>query len=134
MKKILSVILSVVILFVSMGFTVSSHKCGGKRVKTVLNIGNADVSCGMETTKKDCSDDKQMNSNCCQDQFQKIQLNDDYTQVISFKNFTPDFTVIFVAILFNILPTENVQTFSFKDYLPPPLIKDIKVLVQSFLI
>lgn len=134
MKKFLSVILSSVILFISMGFTVSSHICGVERIKTVLSIGNTDVSCGMETTKKDCSHDKQMNSNCCQDEFQKMQLNDDYTKVITFKNFTPDFTIIFVALLFNILPTENVQTFSYKNYLPPPLVKDIKVLVQSFLI
>ena len=134
MKKIFSVILSLVILFTSMGFTLSSHKCGGKRVKTVLNIGNADVSCGMETTKKGCSDDKQMNSNCCQDEFQKIQLNDNFTKTVSFEKLSPNFTVVFVSILFDLLPTVNTQSFFFKNYLPPPLVKDIKVLVQSFLI
>ena len=135
MKKIFLVILSFVILFASMGFTVSSHICGGKRVKTVLNIGHSDVSCGMEnTSNKKCADEKQMKSNCCQDEFQKIQLNDNYTPTVSFKHFSPDFTVVFVAILFDLLPNANVQPFFFKNYLPPPLVKDIKVLVQSFLI
>ncbi len=135
MKKIFSAILSLVILFTSMGFTVSSHECGGKRVKTVLSIGNANVSCGMETTTGDCeSSTKKMKANCCKDEFQKIQLNDDYTQTTTFVHFSPDFTTVFAAILFDLLPNVSTQSFFFKNYLPPPLVKDIKVLVKSFLI
>lgn len=135
MKKIFSVILSFVILFTSMGFTISSHKCGGKRVKTVLNIGVADVSCGMEnTSSKKCADKNQMKSNCCQDEFQAIQLNDNYTKITSFEYSSPSFTIFFVAILFDLLPNVKTPHLFFKNYLPPPLVKDIKVLVQSFLI
>lgn len=135
MKKIFSVILSLVILFISMGFTVSSHICGGKRVETVLNIGITDVSCGMENTSKNkCADEKQMNSNCCQDEFQAIQLNDSYTKITSFEQFSPSFTIAFVAILVYLLPNVKTPHLFFKNYLPPPLVKDIKVLVQAFLI
>lgn len=135
MKKIFSIILSLVILFTSMGFTVSSHICGGKRVETVLNIGITDVSCGMEnTSQKKCADEKQMKSNCCQDEFQKIQINDNYTKITSFEHFSPSFTIAFVAILVDLLPNVKTPHLFFKNYLPPPLVKDIKVLVQSFLI
>ena len=134
MKKFFSVILSLVILFTSMGFTLSSHHCGGKRVKTVLNLGITDVSCGMENSKKGCSDSTKMNSNCCQDEFQKIQLNNDYTQVVSYEKISLDFTIVFVSILFDLLPNTATETYFFKNYAPPPLVKDIKVLVQSFLI
>lgn len=44
MNKIFSVILGFVILITSMGFTVSSHVCGGKKVKTVVSVGATDVS------------------------------------------------------------------------------------------
>lgn len=135
MKKIFSVILSLVILFISMGFTVSSHKCGGKRVKTVLNIGITDVSCGMEnTSNKKCADKNQMKSNCCQDEFQAIQLNDNYTKITSFEHFSPSFTIAFVAILVDLLPNVKIPHLFFKNYLRPPLVKDIPILVQSFLI
>ena len=65
MSKIFSVILSFVILITSMGFTVSSHICGGKKVKTVLSVGAADVSCGMEKNENNCATKKQMKPNCC---------------------------------------------------------------------
>jgi hypothetical protein len=135
MQKIFSAILSLVILFTSMGFTVSSHICGGKKVKTVLDLGVSNVSCGMEKTENKCQTDKQMKSNCCQDEFQKIQIKDNYTQVFAKeKIITSDYVVLFVTVLFSFFPNENIQSFTYKDYLPPPLIKDIPVLVQSFLI
>lgn len=117
-----------------MGFTVSSHICGGERVKTVLNLGVSDVSCGMEEMKSTCETGKQMKSNCCQDEFQKIQINDNYTKITSFEHFSPSFTIAFVAILVDLLPNVKTQHLFFKNYSPPPLVKDIKVLIQSFLI
>ncbi|MGE0562553.1 MAG: hypothetical protein AB7O47_12110 [Flavobacteriales bacterium] len=135
MKKIFSAILSLVILFTSMGFTLSSHICGGKKVKTVLDLGVSDVSCGMEKTESKCQTDKQMKSNCCQDEFQKIQINDSYTQeFIKEKIITSNYVLLFVAVLFDFFPNENIQSFIYKDYIPPPLIKDIPVFFQSFLI
>ena len=83
MNKIFSVILSFVILVTSMGFTVSSHICGGKKVKTVLSVGVADVSCGMEKNANNCATKKQMKPNCCQDEIQLIQNDEDYTQQIT---------------------------------------------------
>lgn len=118
-----------------MGFTVSSHKCGGKRVKTVLNLGATDVSCGMEkTSKKKCAGEKQMKSNCCQDEFQNIQINDNFTQELTKESYLSDFTILVVAELFDLLPNDNNTTLFFRDYLPPPLVRNIPVLIQSFLI
>jgi hypothetical protein len=119
-----------------MGFTLSSHMCGGKRVETVIGMVTDDVSCGMEKAENNCasSNPVQMKSNCCQDEFQKIQNDNDYTQREVKFDSSHDFAIVFIAVLNNLLPTNSVQTIFYKDYSPPPLIRDIPVMVQSFLI
>lgn len=134
MKKIFSVILSLVILFTSIGFTVSSHICGGKRVKTEFGLMMSDVSCGMEISENSCSSEEYMESNCCQNQFQTIQMNEDYSQPLTEIVSPTNFIITFIVALFSILPNTTIQTIFFRDYLPPPLVRDIPVLIQSFLI
>ena len=134
MKKIFSVILSLVILFTSMGFTLSSHYCGGKKVKTVLSVVNADVSCGMEEKKGDCTTGEQMNSACCQDEFQKIQMDEESIQPLTGVNFSADFLIVFVGLYIDVFENTITEKDFFNDHSPPPLVKNIPVLVQSFLI
>ena len=134
MKQLLSFILSLVILITSMGFTVSSHTCGGRKVKTVVSIVNADVSCGMESKTNDCSTQPQIKNNCCQDDFQFIQNHEDYTQQITVFDFSTDFIVAFINSYIELFETEISELDFFTDHSPPPLIKNIPVIIQSFLI
>lgn len=134
MKKFFSVILSLVILITSMGFTVSSHVCGGKRVKTVISVGKADVSCGMEKNANNCASKKQMKPNCCQDEVQLIQNDEDYTQQLTNFDFSPDFLIAFITSYVELFENETTEADFFSDHSPPPLIRDIPVLIQSFLI
>jgi len=134
MNKIFSVILSLVILTTSMGFTVSSHICGGKKVKTVFSVGVADVSCGMEKKANDCSSKKQMKKNCCEDEVQLIQNDKDYIQQITNFDFSPNFLIAFVTTYVELFENETTEIDFFSDHSPPPLIRDIPVLIQSFLI
>lgn len=134
MKKIFSTILSLVILITSMGFTVSSHICGGKKVKTVLSVGAADVSCGMEKNANNCASTKKMKPNCCQDEFQLIQNDEDYSQQLTNFDFSPDFLISFIVSYVELYDRETNEIDFFADNSPAPLIKDIPVLIQSFLI
>jgi len=117
-----------------MGFTVSSHICGGHKVKSVISIGNADVSCGMEKKKSDCETKSLMKDDCCQDEFQLIQNDENYTQQVTDFDFSNDFLIAFVTSYVELLETETTEVDFFTDHSPPPLIKDIPVLIQSFLI
>tara|TARA_R110001592_G_scaffold234170_1_gene491800 strand:- start:1285 stop:1677 length:393 start_codon:yes stop_codon:yes gene_type:complete len=130
MKKVLSVILSFVFLITSMGFTVSSHICGGQREKTFVNIGRTDVSCDMKLNDVT----KEIKSNCCQDEFQIVWLDENYTEQLPKVNLSIGFAIVPIEILSNLLPKTLTQKILYKNYLPPPLIRDIPVLVQSFLI
>jgi len=117
-----------------MGFTVSSHICGGKKVKTVFSVGVADVSCGMEKKANDCSSKKQMKKNCCEDEVQLIQNDKDYIQQITNFDFSPNFLIAFVTTYVELFENETTEIDFFSDHSPPPLIRDIPVLIQSFLI
>ncbi|MBL4592306.1 MAG: hypothetical protein JKX68_00655 [Flavobacteriales bacterium] len=134
MKNIFSVILSLVILVTSMGFTVSSHICGGKKVKTVVSLGVADVSCGMEKVANNCATEQQMRSNCCQDEFELIQNDEDYTQQLTEVDFSNNFLIAFITSYVELFQNETTDVDFFADHSPPSLIRDIPVLVQSFLI
>ncbi len=134
MKKVFSVILSLVILVTSMGFTVSSHICGGKRVKTEFGLTTIDVSCGMEKKVSSCASEEQMKPNCCKDEFQLIQIEEDYTQQLTKINFSLDFFIAFATSYIELLHNETTEIDFFTDHSPPPLIRNIPVLVQSFLI
>ena len=134
MKQIFSIILSLVILVTSMGFTVSSHICGGKKVKAVVSLGTSDVSCGMEKQKSNCASKPQMKKNCCQDEFELIQNDEDYTQQLTEVDFSNDFLIAFITSYVELFQIETTDVDFFTDHSPPPLIRDIPLVVQSFLI
>ena len=117
-----------------MGFTVSSHVCGGKKVKSVVSIGTADVSCGMEKKANNCTSKKQMKKDCCEDEFVLIQNDEDFTQQVTSIDFFPNFLIAFFVSYVELFENETNEIDFFIDNSPPPLIKDIPVLIESFLI
>lgn len=134
MKQVFSIILSLIVLITSMGFTVSSHKCGSITVDTVVSVVKADVSCGMERKESNCDSKPKMKKKCCQDNYQLIQGDQDYTQQVNDDDFSTDFLTAFVITYIELRQTKKTEEDFFIDHSPPPLIKDIPVFNQSFLI
>ncbi|MBL4668450.1 MAG: hypothetical protein JKY30_04225, partial [Flavobacteriales bacterium] len=96
--------------------------------------GSADVSCGMEKNANNCATEKETKPNCCQDEFELIQNDEDYTQQQLKVDFSNNFLIVFIASYVELFQTEATDVDFFTDHSPPPLIRDIPVLVQSFLI
>ena len=65
---------------------------------------------------------------------QLIQNDEDYTQQITDFDFSTDFLLAFVTSYVELFESETSEIDFFADHSPPPLIKDIPVLIQSFLI
>ena len=123
-----------VVLFTSAGFTVASHSCGGEVVKTALSLGNTDISCGMENEDMVCETEEELKSNCCHNEFQQIQLDEEFTLKVNTENVNPQFLVSFLSVHFNPFQLEKLIADNFSDRAPPRLIRDIPLEVQSFLI
>lgn len=118
----------------SMGFTVSTHFCKGKKVKMGISIGPSDVTCGMEKNDNNCASSKQMKPNCCKNEVELIQSDEDYTQPLTEFDFNTHYLIAFVIAYVELLEHKSVNLDYIEDTSPPNLIRDIPVLNQTFLI
>lgn len=128
--------MALLVLFSTMSFTVEMHYCGNKLVDFSL-FNNLDRCKTMpEKTESDamCPSMK-MAMECCKD-VQIAQLGQ-HELKISFDQITFD-PLSFIASFFNayknLLEGHDQNIVPFNDYSPPPLIRDIHILDQSFLI
>ncbi len=132
--KILTVLMSFVVLCSTMSFTIDMHYCGDTLVDSALF--KKAKSCGMEmqqtsdsglsvVTKKKCCTDKQL-----------ILEGQDELKT-SLDTFTYE-QQVFVASLhythLDVFLKSEAYKISFPEYPPPLLVKDIHVLNETFLI
>lgn len=122
-----------------MGFTVSTHFCGGHAVESVLAIGNQDVDCGMMDMKQEHANHQDGKAHvskapCCANDYTVYEIADDYSaeaNTISVdNNFL--FALVYTSLFANFESGDNNKPYTFYD--SPPLIEDIPVFNQSFLI
>ncbi len=97
------------------------------------------VDCGMESTKKECTDEEAHsahfnNLDCCENSVELINLDEDLSLKKSSVDLNPifAFSLIHSFILIDFSIDSVVSTF--QDYHPPIVPKDIPTLYQSFLI
>ncbi|WP_457617842.1 HYC_CC_PP family protein [Lutibacter sp.] len=133
-KKIGAILMTFVVLFSTMSFTVNQHYCGGELVASALFL-KAD-SCGMEeniSTKEGCNI---ADKNCC-DTITKIYegQNELETTSVSSLSFNKQlFVASFIYTYVNLFESLENNIIPFKGYTPPLLISDIQVIDQVFLI
>ena len=136
MKKIVSVILSILILVASSGFTISSHICDGKLDEVALSLANKDIDCGMQVKNHShAAKSNDVNKACCENTFQPVQLDEKYiSPKISLNSSLVNYAILKYTILKELFPVSTETAILFTNYSPPPLIRDIPILVESFLI
>lgn len=113
----------------------AKHYCGGFEMLSKVTLGEEHLSCGMKMTSVCCEEEKQEDHGCCSNQYLKV-LTDDHFAKVSFDfNFPNQWVPVLVTVL---VPTELMLPQDphavFKEYLPPPLERDIQVLYETFLI
>ena len=134
MKKLFSVFLALVFLSSNLGFALGTHFCGSHAVESKIILGQADLDCGMGMMEMNDSQSKALaiKTGCCENVFQDLKINDDFKS--GFKVHSPDvqFALLFAVTYNELFVTSDEVTISFIKYDPPPLERDIPVLVQSF--
>lgn len=126
--------MALLVLLSTMSFTVESHYCGEFLVDT--SFFGAVETCGMETQEKSPSSDCEITKkNCCSDEQLIVEGQDNLK--ISLDKLEKDqqvFVASFIYSYINLFEGFETETPSFRDYSPPPLVRDIQVLDQTFLI
>ncbi len=128
--------MALLVLFSTMSFSVDMHYCGddlvdfsfSDKVDTCMmkaDISKSSSECAVMDVKMDC----------CSDVEVVIEGQDDLK--ISFDQLTFDqqlFVASFVYTYINMFEGFDENRIPFKDKSPPPLIRDIQILDQTFLI
>nr|WP_206073482.1 hypothetical protein [Maribacter sp. 4G9] len=126
--------MTLTMLFSTFSFAVEQHYCGDVLVDFSF-FGKAE-SCGMEMEQaSESHDDSLDEKGFCEDQTLAISGQDDLK--VSFEKLSTEkqlFVVSFIYSYINLYEGFDKKIVPFKDYLPPPLIRDVQVLDQTFLI
>ena len=139
MKKIISIFLSMLLLVSSSGMAYARHFCGGMEMISEITFGEKHLSCGMDmdAESSECGDEPKVSDekHCCENLIAKVQTDENFAKA----SFDLKFSTVFVATFNPIfeLETEEIlspKTIYFAEYNPPPLLQDLNILYDTFLI
>jgi hypothetical protein len=128
--------MALIVLFSTMSFSVDMHYCGDHLVDFSLSekVDTCMMKAELSKSSSECAV-MDMEMDCCSDVEIVIDGQDDLK--ISFEQLTFDqqlFVASFAYTYINLFERLDENIIPFKDYSPPPLIRDIQILDQTFLI
>jgi hypothetical protein len=138
-KKLASILLSLLVLVSSTGFTVANHYCGGQMVKAKLMYVQNDLDCGMNSMLNGCDKHEEvfgtiLKKKCCENEFSKYQIENQLKTSELQTPINTEMIVLFVYVYTNLFIPNSKEDVIPSDYSPPPYIRDIPLLHQVFLI
>ena len=129
----MAAILSLVVLFSSMSFTIDKHYCGETLVD-VSYFGEAN-NCGMEGMKMNSDATTIKKKKCCKDETIFVESSTfDKEKVITLQSIDLDFVFSYAYSYINLYQNTTLGKEYYKDFPPPDVEQDIQVLYQTFLI
>ncbi|MGB5436356.1 MAG: hypothetical protein WBM98_10745 [Maribacter sp.] len=128
--------MALIVLFSTMSFSLDMHFCGDHLVDFSFfdHVDNCMMKSQMSKSPRECTM-MDMDMDCCTDVEVVLQGQDDLK--ISFDQITFDqqvFIASYVYSYINLFEGFDQHVVPFKDYSPPPLIRDLQILDQTFLI
>lgn len=160
MRKLFSILLSLVLIVSHMHLAMGTHYCGGEAVETRILMGTGHVGCGMEHPDSQPAviiAGQQMatacgmehpdshlgasgqapesvdQSPCCENRYQTLQTTEEFVQ--QWRLITAYNAFQAVILHTDTIPAvypENLVSY-YSKYIPPPSKKDKQVLYQVFL-
>ena len=135
MQKIISIVLTILILASSTGVTYAKHFCGDFEVISTITLGEKDLSCGMKMDVKGCDNEIQEDHHCCKNKYENIDTDDNYSLSLFDLQINVPFIASFVPIFIFKQFSDNSQALLlYANYKPPPIGTDLSVLYQVFTI
>ena len=132
-KKISASILSFIVLFSSMSFAIDEHFCGS-RLMDVSYFGDAD-NCGMEKIHVSSNTSTFKKNNCCKDKITLLQSSIfNKEKLINLQNTDIETSLPEASCYSVFYKNSSLKLKYYKDFSPPDIAKDIRVLHQVFLI
>ena len=135
MQKIISIVLTILILASSTGVTYAKHFCGDFEVISTITLGEKDLSCGMKMDVKGCDNETQEDRHCCENKYENIDTDDNYSLSLFDLQINVPFIASFIPIfIFKKFSDTSQELLFYANYKPPPIGKNLSVLYQVFTI
>tara|TARA_R110000787_G_scaffold96415_8_gene199838 strand:- start:556 stop:963 length:408 start_codon:yes stop_codon:yes gene_type:complete len=133
MQKVISIVLTILMLASSTGVTYAKHFCGDFEVLSTLTFGKKDLTCGMSMEADDCDDSDSKSYPCCKNKYEHVDTDDNY----SLSSFDLQINTHFIASFVSVFVLQQVDGNSqallfYQNYNPPLIDKNIPVLYQVF--
>lgn len=132
--KISALLMAFVVLMSTMSFTMHMHYCGATLVDTSYFIEAE--TCGMDMTQPantstDCAPIKK---NCCTDKELTLEGQDELSLTHELQMEHKVFAAIFINTYIQLFESPEESKTADQHYLPPPLVKPIHKLDETYLI
>ena len=127
-RKISAILMAMFVLLTTAGFSLNKHHCTITK-ETITSVNHVKGCCGT-ADESDCP------KGCCEDETEYVQLNSEISLPATALTITPDqfVAIIQYSVLCGLLDQDVKTSNKYLNYRPPLLLRDIPVLVQSFLI
>jgi len=130
LKSSICIVLIINLLSSTIGITLTSHICAGKTIKSALNIGKSDISCGMKmkTCKKYNPLENSLKRECCKNIYEKINMDNFHIYNLNIKIFN----FFIKEFYYKVIELKPIATqVIYPTIKGPPLIKKITLLFQN---
>lgn len=141
MKKVISIFLTILVLFSNAGLSLGAHYCGGVLMESQLGIGEHTLDCGMANMDVTiaCSAnasgaEEVVKGHCCENDIIDFSADDVTISKAELVVNPIAFLVAYAIVLEPLLFQEEEHKFDTSLYDPPLLRQDVPVLFQSFLL
>ena len=131
--KIMSLLMAFVVLFSTMSFTINMHYCGDNLVETT--IFHKAKGCGMEMEKPSTEGCSITKKNCCDDKQLVIEGQDELK--LQFDKLTfeqQQFVASFVYTYIDLFEGLDKNVYSYEEYKPPLVVRQIFKIDETYLI
>ena len=105
MQKVISIVLTILMLASSTGVTYAKHFCGDFEVISTITLGEKNLSCGMKMDAKGCDNEIQEDRHCCKNKYENVATDDNY----SLSLFDVQINVPFIASFVSIFVFQQVK-------------------------
>lgn len=119
MKRVLSILLTGLILLSGMHFSVASHICGGKVTEIKVSFSKKEGSCGMENNSRDCSNGTGVSSNCCKNEIDTYVVDSSYSKASFQFNVLNQLIPVYYMLTTNIVAAYDFLNLSTYSDTPP---------------
>ena len=135
MKALISICLSFLLLFSTVGMAKTTHWCMGHAMDSAIGFGEKHLDCGMELpADQENEATPEDPSSCCENKTQHLQVEDDFQVSQLDFQLNPSFTLPFIQVFGFGLDFFAVSAIHFPtESSPDPPKRDFQLLYQTFL-